>query len=165
MNLRDFIRQAELYGTASVYETAVSVLTPTECGYLTRHLRRVDRRWSLTPRQRARLVRLLIADGVAASDIADMCGLSLSRVYQVRNELNEPDASDPSPTQATGRSPPGTPSDLGSGACLSCGDLFQFLGVRRAFTLLRTPDAQEAAQRLGGLLVPEVACGIHRPGN
>jgi hypothetical protein len=82
--LRRYIRHAELFGVALVYETAEDDLPVIELGYLVRHLRRVDPNWRLEKRQRATLMKRLLGADVPAKEVADIVGLSLGRVYQVR---------------------------------------------------------------------------------
>jgi hypothetical protein len=84
--LRQLVEHARLYGAEEVFETADAFLTAREMGYLCRHLRRVDPGWSLTRVQRQSLVRRLLADQMRPREVADITGLTLGRVYQVRAE-------------------------------------------------------------------------------
>jgi hypothetical protein len=97
------VRHAERFGVELIYETAQELRLPAvELGHLARHLRRVDRRWRLSPADRHRLAWLLVAAGVKAADVAEMAAVSRSTVASLRAASPRPADAPPQPTEPCG---------------------------------------------------------------
>jgi DNA-directed RNA polymerase specialized sigma24 family protein len=86
--LTDFVRHAERFGVECVYETAEETGL-SDLGYLTRHLRRIDRSWRLSPNQRERLIAELLGAGLPQREIADLAGVSTDTVGRASAELRD----------------------------------------------------------------------------
>jgi hypothetical protein len=83
--LAAFVRHAERFGVECVYETAVEMnLGAGDLGCLARHLRRLDRRWRLSPSARLALAEGLVAAGARSRDVVEMAGVSHSTVAGLR---------------------------------------------------------------------------------
>jgi len=98
--LDEYVRHAERFGVEVIYETAAELnLEPRDLGHLARHLRRVDRRWRLSPTNRHRLAGLLVAAGVKAADVAEMAAVPRSTVATLRAASPRPADPAPQPTE------------------------------------------------------------------
>ena len=92
--LPQYIRHAERFGSEFVYETALFDLSPKHLGHLAKHLRRIDKRWSLAKQHRDELIGALIGEGVSDREIREAAGVSQPTVREVRYRLSQP----PEPT-------------------------------------------------------------------
>jgi hypothetical protein len=85
--LADFVKHAEQFGGECVYETAEAVgLRAPDLGYLARHLRRIDRTWRLSAKQRDLLILGLMTEGIADKKIRDMAGVSQDTLARFRKQ-------------------------------------------------------------------------------
>lgn len=87
--LAQYVRHAERFGTEFVFETARFELEPVEMGHLAKHLRRIDKRWSLSKEDREGLLVALIDGGVSDKNIREMVGVSQPTVRDRRTSLAE----------------------------------------------------------------------------
>jgi hypothetical protein len=100
MNTLDqFVRHAERFGTEFVFETAAARLGSPDLGHLARHLRRIDRRWRLSPADRAALAAGLVVAGIKTVDIVDLAGVSYSTVASLRAAGRGVAETTPQPTE------------------------------------------------------------------
>jgi hypothetical protein len=101
--LDEYVRHGERFGVELVYETAWELRLPAvELGHLARHLRRVDRRWRLSPTNRHELAVQLVGAGAKAADVAEMAAVSRSTVASLRAASPRPADAAPQPTEPCG---------------------------------------------------------------
>jgi hypothetical protein len=101
--LEQYVTHAQRYGVEAIYETAEELRLPAvQLGYLARHLRRVDRRWRLSPTNRHELAERLVAAGARARDVAEMAAVSRSTVASLRAASLRPADAAPQPMETCG---------------------------------------------------------------
>jgi hypothetical protein len=94
------VSHAQRFGVEAIYETAIELsLAPRDLGHLTRHLRRIDRRWRLSPNARHKLARRLVAAGVKTAQIVEQAGVSRSTVASLRAASLRLGEATPQPTE------------------------------------------------------------------
>jgi len=85
--MRQFIRNAELYGTEGVYEVAEAERWGYEdLGKLAMQLRRIDSKWRLSAPQRQRMIGELVASDMPVAKIARLAGVSRTTVWKARRD-------------------------------------------------------------------------------
>jgi hypothetical protein len=82
---RRFVRHAELYGTAEIFEVAERSLSPADLGALALRLSRLDAKWRLGRDQREQLIAALLDSGMPDKDIRRMCCVSQPTVRKARS--------------------------------------------------------------------------------
>jgi hypothetical protein len=83
--LDQYVGHAERFGSELIFQTAVELnVPPRDLGHLARHLRRVDRRWRLSPADRHNLAELLVAGGAKTATVVEQAGVSRSTVAGLR---------------------------------------------------------------------------------
>ena len=85
--LWSYVRHAERVGTELVYETAIEDLSARERGALALQLRRIDSGWRLGDRAARALAVALLADHVAADEVARMVGRDRTTIWRLRREM------------------------------------------------------------------------------
>jgi len=92
MSIWPYVKHAERFGCADVYETARedTALSAENLGQLALHLRRVCPHWELTTRQKQDLMKTLHKK-VPATRVAEFAEVSLARVYQVWKHVSDDD--------------------------------------------------------------------------
>ncbi len=88
--LAEFVRHAERYGSELVYETAAEgYLEPEELGLLSLALRRLDRRWRLSPQQRRKLALALCERRLPLARVCEMAQLSRATLHRLRQQAEQ----------------------------------------------------------------------------
>jgi hypothetical protein len=89
-----YIRHAERFGVADVFETALGEyrhLSPKDLGRLSLRLQNIDPKWTLSQPRRLAFARVLVRDGVDAKTICRMAMISRRTLKRAQAQKRDQD--------------------------------------------------------------------------